>query len=86
MSTRKYSLGMRQRLAIAQAVMENPDVLLFDEPTNSLDDDGVEIFKKIVLEEKEKGKTIVIVSHNVEDLQDLADYTLLLKNRNLVEA
>jgi ABC-2 type transport system ATP-binding protein len=86
MSTRKYSLGMRQRLAIAQAVMENPDVLLFDEPTNSLDDDGVDIFRKIVLEEKEKGKTIVIVSHNIEDLQDLADYTLLLKNRNLVEA
>ena len=52
---RKYSLGMKQRLAIAQAVMEKPDVIMLDEPTNGLDDEGVEIVRRLILEEKERG-------------------------------
>lgn len=84
-NVKKYSLGMKQRLAIAQAIMENPKILLFDEPTNSLDDDGVEMFKKVLLAEKEKGKLIIVVSHNIEEIQDISDYTLYLKNNSLYE-
>lgn len=84
-NVKKYSLGMKQRLAIAQAIMENPNILLFDEPTNSLDDDGVEMFKKIILKEKELGKIIIIVSHNIEEIQDISDCILFLKDGNLVE-
>lgn len=66
---RKYSLGMKQRLAIAQAIVEEPKILLLDEPTNSLDDEGVEIFQKIILEEKARGTTILIVSHVMDDIE-----------------
>lgn len=83
--TKKYSLGMRQRLAIAQAIMEEPEILLFDEPTNSLDDDGVEMFKKIISHEKEKGKIVIIVTHNVEDIGDISDKILYLKNHKIIE-
>lgn len=84
-NVKKYSLGMRQRLAIAQAIMENPQILLFDEPTNSLDDEGVEMFKKVILDEKEKGKLVIVVTHSIEEIQDVSDYTLYLKNNSLYE-
>lgn len=82
---KKYSLGMHQRLAIAQAIMEDPAILLFDEPTNSLDDEGIEMFKKIILEEKRKGKIIIIVSHIIEELNGICDTKLILKNGELIE-
>lgn len=85
MLVKKYSLGMKQKLAIAQAIMEDPAILLFDEPTNSLDDEGVDIFKKIVKEEREKGKIVIIVSHNIEDVVDICGKTLFLKNQCLNE-
>lgn len=85
MLVKKYSLGMKQKLAIAQAIIEDPAILLFDEPTNSLDDEGVDIFKKIVKEEREKGKIVIIVSHNIEDVVDIYDKTLFLKNQCLNE-
>lgn len=69
----KYSLGMKQRLAIAQAVMEKPDVIMLDEPTNALDETGVEEIRKVILEEKERGALILVASHNKEDIQILAD-------------
>lgn len=69
----KYSLGMKQRLAIAQAVMEQPDVIMLDEPTNSLDETGVEEIRKIILEEKARGTLILVASHNKEDIRVLAD-------------
>lgn len=69
----KYSLGMKQRLAIAQAVMEQPDVIMLDEPTNSLDETGVEEIRKIILEEKARGALILVASHNKEDIRVLAD-------------
>jgi ABC-2 type transport system ATP-binding protein len=70
---RKYSLGMKQRLAIAQAVMEQPDVIMLDEPTNGLDEDGVDKIRTLILEEKQRGAMILLASHNREDIQILAD-------------
>ena len=69
----KYSLGMRQRLAIAQAIMENPSILVLDEPMNGLDNHGVEDIRRLLLEIKEKGRTILIASHNREDIEVLCD-------------
>lgn len=69
----KYSLGMKQRLAIAQAIMEHPDVIMLDEPTNALDEDGIEDIRKIILSEKERGALILLASHSKEDIHLLAD-------------
>lgn len=69
----KYSLGMRQRLGIAQAIMENPELLILDEPFNGLDHHGVEEIRKILLEQKKQGKTILLASHNQEDIRILCD-------------
>lgn len=70
---KKYSLGMRQRLGLAQAIMENPDLLILDEPMNGLDKDGVSDMRKYLLELKEQGKTILIASHSAEDIEILCD-------------
>lgn len=70
---KKYSLGMRQRLGLAQAIMENPDILILDEPMNGLDKDGVSDMRKYLLELKEQGKTILIASHSSEDIEILCD-------------
>ncbi|MCM1228257.1 MAG: ATP-binding cassette domain-containing protein [Clostridium sp.] len=70
---KKYSLGMRQRLGLAQAIMENPDLLILDEPMNGLDKDGVEDMRKYLLNLKEQGKTILIASHSAEDIEILCD-------------
>lgn len=83
MKLKKYSLGMRQRLAIAQAIMEEPDVLLLDEPTNSLDDDGIEMFKKVIMEEKKRGATILIVSHVMDEIKEICDEHLILSDKKL---
>ncbi len=72
-SVSKYSLGMRQRLGIAQAIMENPDILILDEPTNALDKHGVDEFRQLLLKLKEEGKTIIIASHNAGDIELLCD-------------
>lgn len=72
-TTRKYSLGMRQRLGIACAIMEHPQLLILDEPFNGLDVDGYELVKSIILEEKQKGTLIVLACHSREDLEDLSD-------------
>ncbi|MGM9974585.1 MAG: ATP-binding cassette domain-containing protein, partial [Clostridiaceae bacterium] len=65
---RKYSLGMKQRLGIAQAIMEAPDILLLDEPTNALDKSGMKIVEDIIKEEANRGATVIIASHNINDL------------------
>ena len=72
---RTYSLGMKQKLAIAQAIMEKPSLLLLDEPTNGLDDDAVLRFRKIMEEEKSRGCTILLATHQLEDLNGLVDKT-----------
>ena len=69
----KYSLGMRQRLGLAQAMMEKPDIYILDEPMNGLDNEGVEDMRGILKELRKEGKTILLVSHNNEDIQTLCD-------------
>ncbi len=72
-NTRKYSLGMRQRLGIACAIMENPRLLVLDEPFNGLDTDGCERMQNIILEEKRKGTLLILACHNREELENLSD-------------
>lgn len=80
---RAYSLGMKQRLGIAQAIMENPDLILFDEPTNALDDTGVEIFAEIIEEYKKQGKSFILVSHNKEEITRFCDKVYKIDNCTL---
>lgn len=69
----KYSLGMRQRLGLAQAIMENPNLLILDEPMNGLDKEGVSDMRTLLLELKKHGKTIILASHSAEDIDVLCD-------------
>ena len=69
----KYSLGMKQKLGIAQVLMENPDVLILDEAFNGIEESSVKKIKKILIEEKKKGKLIIITSHIKEDIMELSD-------------
>ena len=69
----KYSLGMRQRLGLAQAIMEDPDLLILDEPMTGLDKDGVKDMRDYLLKLKEQGKTMLIASHSAEDIEILFD-------------
>ena len=70
----KYSMGMRQRLGIAQAIMEEQNILILDEPMNGLDNQGVEDIRKLLLKLKEKGTAILLASHNQEDIRQLCDF------------
>ena len=70
----KYSLGMRQRLGIAQAIMENPSVLVLDEPLNGLDRYGVVEIRSLLKELKADGKSILLASHNAQDIEELCDH------------
>ena len=70
---KKYSMGMKQRLAIAQAIMEKPNILIFDEPMNGLDAHGVEDIRKLLLDLKKQGVTMLLASHNKEDIDILCD-------------
>lgn len=70
---RTYSLGMKQKLAIAQAIFEHPKLLLLDEPTNALDEESINDIRKLLLELKEKGVLIIVASHNKEDIELLSD-------------
>lgn len=70
---RKYSMGMKQRLALAQALMEKPDILILDEPFNGLDNQGVEEMRRLFLKLKAEGVTILVASHNAEDIRILCD-------------
>ena len=81
---RKYSLGMKQRIVIAQAIMEQPDILMLDEPTNALDENGIDKIRHIILEEKERGALILIASHNKEDITLLADQVFYINNGSLI--
>ena len=76
----KYSLGMKQKLGIAQAIMENPDILVLDEPFNGIEDESIEKIRNILLEYKKQGKIIIIASHIKEDMDILADYVYEVKN------
>lgn len=80
----KYSLGMRQRLGIAQAIMENPDILILDEPMNGLDNQGVEDVREILLNLKDEGKSIILASHNKEDIEVLCDEVYEMDHGKLI--
>ena len=89
----KYSLGMRQRLGIAQAIMEHPQILILDEPMNGLDNKGVEDIRQLLLQLREEGKTILLASHNMDDISVLCDTvhtmdhgTIVPNNRGEAEA
>ena len=81
----KYSLGMKQRLAIAQAIMEQPDVLMLDEPTNALDSEAVAQVRDIITQEKERGALVLLASHNYEDIRLLSDEVYRMENGRLRE-
>lgn len=80
----KFSLGMRQRLGIAQAIMENPEILILDEPMNGLDNAGVDDIRKILLHLKEEGKTIILASHSKEDIQILCDKVIEMDHGEVI--
>lgn len=83
---KKYSLGMRQRLGLAQAMMENPSVLVLDEPMNGLDKHGVEEVRQLLLSLRKQGKLLVIASHNGEDIRILCDEVYELDNGKIIAA
>lgn len=70
-----YSVGMKQKLGIAQAIMENPDVLILDEPMNGLDEASVTLIRNLLLDLKQQGKLIILSSHNREDIELLCSQT-----------
>lgn len=76
----KYSLGMKQRLGIAQALMENPKIVILDEPMNALDDAGVELIRKRIIDYKREDRIILLASHNKEDIALLCDEVYHLQN------
>lgn len=80
---RNYSLGMRQRLSIAQILMEKPDIILLDEPMNGLDSDGVKQIRSILLREKERGALIIVATHIQEDVDRLCDTVYRVENGNV---
>ena len=80
-----YSLGMRQKLAIAQAIFEKPELLLLDEPTNALDEESVEKVREVLLEEKKRGAVIVLASHNKEDMSYLCDEMVHMADGKIVK-
>lgn len=81
----KYSMGMKQRLAIAQAIMEKTDLLVLDEPTNALDQEGVDVFRKIIQSEAKRGTLIIISSHNKEDIDILSDIKIRMELGKIVD-
>lgn len=82
----KYSLGMKQRLGIAQAIMENPSILILDEPMNGLDRSGVESIRQLLQNLKSEGRTILLASHLQDDIDLLCDTVHLVDNGTLVRA
>lgn len=79
----KYSLGMKQKVGIAQVLMENPDIMIFDEPFNGLDDKSTIMVRKLLIEKKEEGKIVIIATHIKEDISNLCDVIYKLDSGKL---
>ncbi|MGG7219061.1 ATP-binding cassette domain-containing protein [Bacillus sp. ATD] len=79
-----YSLGMKQRLGIAQAIMEDPELIILDEPTNALDKDGISLVKDLLIELKEKNKLILLASHESESLEFLSDEIFMIEKGKII--
>ena len=82
---RYFSLGMKQRLGIAAAVMEHPDIILIDEPTNALDSKGVDMVKRVLQREKARGALIVLTSHDYSILKELSDNIYFIEEGRIVD-
>ncbi len=82
---RKYSLGMKQRLGIAAAIVEEPEIVILDEPTNSLDTDGIELVKTILVSQRERGALVIISCHDLSILQTMSDEILLLESGRIAK-
>ena len=82
---KKYSLGMKQKLGIAQVLMENPDIIILDEPFNGLEEESIKKIRKILLEEKKKGKLIIMATHIKEDMDELCDVIYHLEKGEIKE-
>ncbi|MDE7224272.1 MAG: ATP-binding cassette domain-containing protein [Acetatifactor sp.] len=83
-SVRKYSLGMKQKLGIIQAIMENQQLLVLDEPFNALDEKSVDKFRTLLLDYKDEGRLIILTSHHKEDISSLCDYTYRLEEGRIL--
>lgn len=77
-------MGMRQRLGIAQAIMENQSILILDEPMNGLDNKWVDEIRKLILDLKKEGRSIILASHNREDIQILCDQVYEMDNGKII--
>lgn len=84
-TVRKYSLGMKQKLAIAQAIMEHPDYLFLDEPTNALDVESVAKVRQIIIEEFHRGTLIILASHNKKDIETLCHKIIYMSDGKIDE-
>lgn len=82
---KRYSLGMKQRLGVAGAILERPDIVILDEPTNSLDTDGVDLIRQIIVKEKARGAIVILACHDTDILDELADEIYYLENGHMVE-
>jgi ABC-2 type transport system ATP-binding protein len=82
---REYSKGMRQRIGLAQALINDPDLIILDEPTSGLDPLGTRWMKDLILDLRKKGKTVLMCSHRLDDVQDVCDRVAILYNGDLQE-
>lgn len=81
---RKYSLGMKQKLGIACAFMEYPDIVILDEPINAIDREGVQLVRNILDDLKKKGKIVIIACHDADEMEVLADVILVMENGRII--
>lgn len=82
---KKYSLGMKQRLGIAAAIMEEPDIVILDEPTNALDEAGISLVKDILLRQKERGTLVIVSCHDISILKELSDEIFKMDAGRIIE-
>ncbi len=80
---REYSKGMRQRIGLAQALINDPDLVILDEPTSGLDPLGSRWMKNLIVELRDQGKTVIMCSHRLEDVQDVCDRIAILNEGEL---
>lgn len=81
---KSYSLGMKQKIGIIQAIMENPDILILDEPFNALDQESVELLRNILLKFKNQGKLIIVTSHHKDDIEAICSRVIHLEDGKIV--
>lgn len=82
---KKYSLGMKQKLGIAAAIMENPELIILDEPTNALDESSIKKLRDILREHKKRGALILLSSHDIEEIQFLSDEIYIVENGKIMD-